>query len=98
MRREYQIKELRINGKVINKVIIDEHVDKHIDHIDDSLVLKIVTLLDGRDFTPIRNQDGFNYFATNINYESKCYKLVWLLENDYFYIGVITLFRDRRLE
>jgi hypothetical protein len=38
MRREYQIKELRINGKVINKVIIDEHVDKHVDHIDDSLV------------------------------------------------------------
>lgn len=98
MRREYPISELKINGKTINKVIIDEHIDKHSDHINDSIILEVVNLLNRREFAPIKIQDGFSYFATKINYENKWYKLVWILENDCFYIGVITLYRDRRLE
>lgn len=98
MRREHLIPHIKVNGIVIEKIIIDEHVDKHADHIDDFLILKIVAKLDSREFKSVKNQDEFEYFMTQIKYEEKWYKLVWLLQDGCFYIGVITLFRDRRME
>ncbi len=98
MRREHPIPHIKVNGILIDRIIIDEHVDKHADHIDDSLIFKIITKLDGQEFKSVSNQDEFEYFMTKIKYEDKWYKIVWLLQDECFYIGVITLFRDRRIE
>jgi len=35
MRRDHLIPHVKVNGIVIEKIIIDEHVDKHADQIDD---------------------------------------------------------------
>ncbi len=98
MRREHPIPHIKVNGILIEKIIIDEHVDKHADHIDDSLILKVVVKLDGREFKSVSTQDEFEYFMTKVKFEENWYKLVWLLQDGCFYIGVITLFRDRRIE
>ena len=98
MRREYPISAIRVNGILIEKVVIDEHVDKHNDHISDGLIVQIINKLDGKDFSPASSQDEFEYYMTKIKHDERWYKLVWLLENGCFYIGVITLFRDRRIE
>lgn len=60
-----------VNGILIEKIIIDEHVDKHADHIDDSLILKVVAKLDGHEFKSVSSQDEFEYFMTKIKYEEK---------------------------
>jgi hypothetical protein len=98
MRREYSINSILVNDISINRVIIDDHVDKHSDHIDDLVILRIVSNLNGQQFEEgaIR-KNGYSYFATAIEDDGNWYKLIWLLEDNCFYIGVITLFRDRRI-
>ena len=94
-RREYDIPEITVNGKGISCVVIDEHVDKHSD-IDDQLILALVKKLDGERLMPEDVAEGFEYFATLIELDQKSYRLVWLLEDDEIYIGVITVYRDDR--
>jgi hypothetical protein len=98
MRREYDIEPLCINKITINKLIIDGHLDKHSDHIDDELVKKLIRALDGQRVEPAKEVDRFKYFASTIKENDKWYKVVWLLENNSLYIGVITAFRDRRIK
>lgn len=98
VRRDYKIETIHINGRSINKVVIDPHIDKHSDHIDDELVLSIVKKLDGEDVTAVNRKGAFSYFATELCYEKCWYKLVWLLEDEEIYIGVITLYKDRRIK
>ena len=98
MRREYSIDPIIINGKPIKKLIIDPHVDKHADHISDDLIKKMVRQLNGGIFYSEKELDGFSYFATILKLEGLYYKLVWLLEKDCLYIGVITAYRDRRVK
>jgi hypothetical protein len=102
VKREYEIEPLVVNNRVISKLIIDSHVDshvdKHADHIDDELIKLVVRCLNGEVYLPIGEDNGFRYFATNLKYEEKWYKLVWLLERDDLYIGVITVYKDRRIK
>jgi hypothetical protein len=98
VKREYEIKPLMVNNRVVSKLIIDSHVDKHADHIDDDLIKLVVRCLDGEVYLPIDENDGFTYFATNLKHEENWYKLVWLLEGDDLYIGVITVYKDRRIK
>ena len=79
-------------------MIIDPHVDKHADHITDELIKRMVYQLDGGLFYPEKELDGFSYFAALLQIEGLYYKLVWLLEKDYLYIGVATAYRDRRIK
>ena len=96
-RRNYTLdKALSVNGIVINEVIIDSHVDKHNDHMDDNLILSLVTLLDGKTYKSKSHQDGFNYFASMLKFNNNTYRLVWLLQDHSFYIGVVTAFKDKR--
>lgn len=98
MRREYDIELLTINKKRITKLIVDGHVDKHSDHINDDLIKKLIRYLDGELFEPTKEVDGFQYFASTIKESEKWYKVVWLLEENSLYIGVITAFKDRRIK
>ena len=93
-RREYPTR-LIINDRVIEKIIIDPHYEeKHADSIDDGTIISLVEQLNGRT-VEAETQDGqFSYFATDkMVFGDKLYKLVWLLENDAIYIGVVNCYR-----
>jgi len=51
MKDEFTIKPIRINGRVISKVMIDPHVRKHPDVTDD-MILDLVRQLDGSELRP----------------------------------------------
>ncbi|MCK5882668.1 MAG: hypothetical protein KAG61_03185 [Bacteriovoracaceae bacterium] len=93
MRREYKVK-LTVNKKSISKVIIDDHYEEnHSESIDDDIILKLVKDLDNRLFEPIDNKTPFKYFLTDSLLNDKPYRLIWLLEEDNIYIGVINAYR-----
>mgnify|MGYP001602224733 FL=1 len=96
-RRTHRINPIKVNGVTVVQVIIDPHYEKkHLDHIDDSTILKLVQKLDGRFELPESQAGKYSYFATLIELEAKQYRLIWLLENDALYIGVVNAFRDKR--
>jgi hypothetical protein len=95
-RREYAVR-LSINGRKIEKVIIDLHFEiKHRASIDDQVILELVKLLDGERFEPEKRLGSYEYFARDSMFlNGKFYKLVWLLEDNALYIGVINAYRRK---
>lgn len=93
-RREYKI-NLMFNEQQIVKVIIDNHFEgKHSDSIDDQIIFKLVSLLDGQIQLPEDSDPPYSYFVKDgIELNGKKYKLIWLLEDSCFYIGVINAYR-----
>ena len=96
-RRAFKINPIVINSTIIEEVIIDSHVDKHSDHISDELIINLVSELVHTEHVPEGIKENFQYFVSEISHDHKSYKMVWLLEDHKFYVGVITAFRDRRL-
>lgn len=94
-RREYTIKEIVINREKITRVIIDSHVDKHKD-ITDDVILDLVRLLNDSEQFAEDMKGPFSYYANLLILDDLQYKIVWLLEENEIYIGVITVYRDRR--
>src|SRR5690606_2985016 len=99
-RREYTINPIKVNRILISRVIIDSHFEiKHDDHMNDELILELVKGLNGRIEVPqAKDEDGFSYFATLLEYNEKQYRLVWLLEDNSIYVGVLNAYRDDRKE
>ncbi len=64
--------------------------------INDALILKLVMQLDGRKELPEDTVGKFSYFATLVELNEKQYRLVWLLEENAIYIGVVNAYRDKR--
>ena len=95
MRREYRI-NIVVNDRQVKKVVIDPQL-KHSDVISDRLILKLVRLLNKGTF-PATDHDGdYTYFVTDrLKLDEKLYKLVWLLEKDQLYIGVINAYRRKK--
>lgn len=78
-------------------MVIDDHYkEKHRDHMTDELILKLVMQLDGRKEVPENVAGKFSYFATLVELNEKQYRLIWLLEQDAIYIGVVNAYSDRR--
>ena len=93
-RRDYKI-SITVNSRAVTRVVIDPHYElKHGDSVDDEVILSLVQLLDGKTFTPEAEKDGFQYFKTDpLIMNEVSYRLIWLLEKDEIYIGVINAFR-----
>ncbi len=94
-RRELKIKAITINGRLISKVIVDPHIEKHKD-ITDDVLLDLVRELDGTEQRPDDIKDPFEYFASRIEIYGKLYRLVWLLEDNQLYVGIVTAFREKK--
>lgn len=98
-RRHYEIDSIIINGKVFFEVIIDSHYEeKHSTNISDNLILNLISRLHNRYEMPVDFKDEFNYFVTVVDFNEKFYRLVWLLEDNTSYIGVINAFRVKKGE
>jgi len=93
-RRSYSV-ELKINGRTITEVVIDSHYElKHADSMDDDIILDLVKLLDGKFYEPEIVKGPFQYFAADrLELQGTTYRLVWLLENEKLYVGVVNAFR-----
>lgn len=95
-RREFSI-SISVNSRKIHKVIIDSHFEvKHRNVIDDELILRLVKSLDGGTYPVQDRGSSYEYFVTDkMVLDGKLYKLVWLLEDDELYIGVVNAYRRR---
>lgn len=95
-RRAYAV-NVTINGLHLSQAIIDPHYElKHSTSITDELILRLVQLLDGNDFSPEADDEVYEYFVTeNMALDDKLYRLIWLTEKDKFYIGVVNAYRRR---
>lgn len=95
--KTYSIAPITVNGIRITQVIIDDHYKaKHSRYMNDALVLELVQELDGRYELPDKIKDDYSYYATLIELNGKQYRLVWLLEKDTIYIGIVNAYRDKR--
>lgn len=98
-RRIYKIESIFVNGNTYSEVIIDPHYElKHSEHISDEIILTLVQRLNGKRELPTDIKDGFSYYVTMIDLDDKFYRLVWLIENNAIYIGVVNAFRDGKGE
>ena len=93
-RREYEI-SIEFNFKRIKKVIIDPHYEeKHAESISDEIILGLVKKLDGLRMIPEDVNPPYSYFTEDkMELNGNFYKLVWLLEDDQIYIGVVNAYR-----
>ena len=93
-RRDYKI-SITVDSRAVNRVIIDPHYElKHGDSVNDEIILSLIQMLDGKTFTPEAEDDGFQYFKTDpLELNGVRYRLIWLLEKNEIYIGVINAFR-----
>ena len=96
-RREYPF-SITVNGLKIETVIIDPHYEeKHSLSINDELILKLVQTLDGEFHDFVDEKSPFKYFVKEeIEVDSKLFKMIWLLEENQLYVGIINAFRSSK--
>ncbi len=96
-RRKYSV-SITVNGHSIRNVVIDPHYQiKHSATITDKIILALVDQLDDGDFSPETTANTFEYYMTdNLIFQDKNYRLVWLIEKNELFIGVINAYRRRR--
>jgi hypothetical protein len=92
-RRSYPL-QVMINGHPIEEVIIDPHYETKHPEISDSLILKLVEKLDGREFQPEEREEDWEFFLLDrLEHDGKLYRLVWCMRDGCLFIGVINCFR-----
>jgi hypothetical protein len=60
------------------------------------VILDLIRQLDRSEQLPDNTKGDYQYFSSLLFLETKQYRLVWLFEEDELYIGVITVYRDKR--
>ena len=95
--RTYKIRPIIVNDVRVVQVVIDSHYEeKHGDTMNDELILELVKELDGRREAPEARTGQYSYFATLVEHGEKQYRLIWLLEDQAIYIGIVNAYRDSR--
>ena len=92
-RRSYDV-NLVVNGRQITEVIIDPHYETKHPDITDAIILELVQKLDSKEFLSDSTKDGFKFYMLDrIPLGNKHYRLVWCMQDECIYIGVINAFR-----
>lgn len=67
---------LTVNGRLVVEVIIDPHYEENHPDINDKLILELVKKLDGKEFQPNEQEDGWEFFMLDhLEHEGKKYRL-----------------------
>ena len=90
-RREYNL-ALILNKRYFKLLVIDSHYEKKHSDINDKLILQLVEQLNGINIEPVDESGGFKYFAYEMRWKSKKYRLV-LTYCDEDFLGVVNVFR-----
>ncbi|MES2767527.1 MAG: hypothetical protein V4596_00155 [Bdellovibrionota bacterium] len=93
-RREYPL-FLIINDILITKVLIDPHYEqKHTNSVNDEIILELAKTLSTKEHRHIAVSKNFKYFVDDkIKYKERFYKLIWMLEDNENYLGIINAYR-----
>ena len=80
---------------MLNLVSFYSHYEeKHGASITDELILNLVQTLDNGSYEPDDIDGEYMYFVKDkIGLNGKLYKLIWLLEKNELYVGVINAYR-----
>lgn len=88
--------KLTVNRREINQIIIDPHYKENHPYMSDELICELVKELDQRRFAPKDRKSPWTYFETDITSENKNYRLVFCLEDNKNYLGVIHCYRKSK--
>ncbi len=93
-RSEYSL-QLVFNGRVIHRVVIDQHYrEHHSESMNDSLILELVKTLDGGNYPMDIEDEGFQYFTVEpVIFEEKPYRVILVLCIGDDFLGVVNAFR-----
>jgi hypothetical protein len=92
-RRNYYI-SIVFNDIYIKELVIDTHYEKKHPEMSDSIIIALVSTLNGLKLAPTKTDLLFSYFVEEpVYFMSKPYRLVIVLEQGKKYIGVINAFR-----
>ncbi len=87
---------LYVNGRRFSKIVIDQHYQlKHHKSITDELIIELVFTLNNRRHKPTSiKPEGFEYYEEDkIKLRNKFYKLIWTINENEDYLGVINCYR-----
>lgn len=83
-----------INGRLITQAIIDSHYKVNHPDIDDKLILDLIQTFNGREFKLDERKDSWEYYMLDqIPFRDKKYRLVWCMQDNQLFIGIINCFR-----
>ena len=94
--KTFIINKIEINRKTIDTVKVSYHVYESHPDITDDIILQLVSKLDSGAFEPDAVKPPYSYYVTLIFLNKKQYRLVWLLEDHNFYVGIVNSYRDNR--
>lgn len=94
-RPRYRVR-LKFNGRKISEVIIDQHYKKSHPEMNDFIILKLMSLLNGIEIRHEASEGEFLYYKVDpLFYMNKPFRLIFLLPKKDNYLGVINAFRVR---
>jgi len=95
-RTEYPL-SLRINGRQLSRVLIDQHYKEKHQDVTDTIILELVKQLDGGNYAIEMEKEGFEYFRIEpVLHGDEPYRVVLVLCISEDYLGVVNAFRERR--
>jgi hypothetical protein len=86
--------QLKLNGKDINRVIIDQHYKKKHGDLTDEIILKLLKSIDGEDVAIVKTEEDFEYYKIEpVFYNQAPYRLIIVLNIFENFLGVVNAFR-----
>ena len=92
-RKEYPLR-IKINGRDLTRIIIDQHYKQKHAEVTDELILELVKQLDGGNYPIEAEDEGFEYFRVEpVFHKEEPYRVILVLCITDDYLGVVNAFR-----